>query len=759
MLNKKQKEILLLTLLSSLVSEKELTVNKNGLKVFTINTTHLINNLVLEIKNKKDKNLNIFLKENNLEKIDDFYLKLKNQKSLNIIKPFEKKDVSFEISNEILVILSLSYEYHKRKKEEVTLETFLITSLFIHNKKVFIKSYNKNHTKLINYLKKETEKVTKIEDLIISKQDFLNNIFKILEIINEEEIINHYIQNYEPKKIDIKKYYFRKKELFDISYKLLQMNQYNLLVKGDYNIGKRSLMNILPYFVKKNIEPLKNHKFITIDLTELIIELDDKKSILNFMKQETNNEFNIIINYLNKIKEPTIIIFDLGDIDLIESSTFKEFYPKIKDLLLNNLFLQTIIVNDEIEKNKGLILEDRIFDNITILNPTKKELIEIIKLNKIDFEIFYQIELTNENIDYLINLIYDKKTSIYEINKTLDFILAKYSSNIVRQENEFFKISNDEILKNYELNNPLSITNVNLQTIEKNLKQNIFGQNHIIENMINRFEICFAGLNEKHKPIASFMFSGNSGTGKTEVARQLSKILNTKLLRYDMSEFQESHAISKFLGSPSGYVGYEEGSQLIKDLEENPNSILLLDEIEKAHPSVIKIFLQILEEGTIKGSNGQKIDLNKNIIIFTTNAGAKSHSNKSTGFILNESKDIKFNNYKKIEDDFPIEFLNRLDDILYFNTLSKNDLKRIIFKEIEKVIIILNKKIKIIITNNTYKHFLDIGFDEKLGARQIKRIIDKEIKLLLAKKINSFKNKDINNIKIDFINDKFLIEI
>jgi len=219
-----------------------------------------------------------------------------------------------------------------------------------------------------------------------------------------------------------------------------------------------------------------------------------------------------------------------------------------------------------------------------------------------------------------------------------------------------------------------------------------------------------------------------------------------------MSEFQESHTISKLLGSPAGYVGYEDGSLLIKKLKANQNSVILLDEIEKAHPNIIKMFLQILEEAQITASNGESYNFSNNIILFTTNAGANSHIDKSMGFLTLENQIKQYNELKNV---FPIEFINRLDNILYFNELSKNVLKQIIYKEIKNIIQLTDKNIDFIITDKAMNELIKNSYDKELGARKVKRVIEQKLKLKLARFLIS--NENINNFIIDY-NKEYILK-
>jgi len=248
-----------------------------------------------------------------------------------------------------------------------------------------------------------------------------------------------------------------------------------------------------------------------------------------------------------------------------------------------------------------------------------------------------------------------------------------------------------------------------------------------------KFLVAGVGQNKENKPIGSFVFMGPTGTGKTETAKALAKHLGVKLVRFDMSEYQEKHSVAKLIGSPPGYVGFEENAGLlITKLQETPNCVLLLDEIEKSHPDVSTILLQIMDNGTVTGSNGKVADCRNIVLILTTNAGAKDAEKNQIGF---GSQEREYED-KELKKFFPPEFRNRLDGVITFGKLSKETMIKIVGKfmlEVKEQV--KGKGIKIRISDDAIDWLVDKGFDSKMGARPLHRVIDKEIKRPLAKRM------------------------
>ena len=296
-----------------------------------------------------------------------------------------------------------------------------------------------------------------------------------------------------------------------------------------------------------------------------------------------------------------------------------------------------------------------------------------------------------------------------------------------------------------------------LKDIDKNLKRLIYGQDHAIEALANSIKLSRSGLRDTNKTIGNYLFSGPTGVGKTELAKQLAKILGVELLRFDMSEYSERHTISKLIGAPPGYVGFDQGGQLSESVEKNPHAVLLIDEIEKAHPDIYNILLQIMDYGTLTDQNGKKIDFRNIILILTTNAGATDLEKNQMGFDKMESNENDFETIKKV---FTPEFRNRLDSLIRFNNLDKKIIKLIVSKFIMELETQLNARdITIEISDKATDLICELGYDKIMGARPISRVIDEKIKKPLANEIIHGKLIDGGLVKIDTKNKTFDFQI
>jgi len=272
-----------------------------------------------------------------------------------------------------------------------------------------------------------------------------------------------------------------------------------------------------------------------------------------------------------------------------------------------------------------------------------------------------------------------------------------------------------------------------LRDLETNLKMVIFGQDEAIDNLSSAIKLSRAGLKEEGKPIGSFLFSGPTGVGKTEVCRQLSSILGVELIRFDMSEYMERHTVSRLIGAPPGYIGYDQGGLLTESITKHPHSVLLLDEIEKAHPEVFNLLLQVFDHGTLTDNNGRKADFRNVIIIMTTNAGAQEMSRSSIGF---QNQDHSTDGMEVIKKMFTPEFRNRLDGIIQFGALSKEVIKTVVDKFLVEIQVQLDdKKVQLDVEDEAREWLAENGYDEKMGARPMQRLIQNRIKKELAEDI------------------------
>jgi ATP-dependent Clp protease ATP-binding subunit ClpA len=272
-----------------------------------------------------------------------------------------------------------------------------------------------------------------------------------------------------------------------------------------------------------------------------------------------------------------------------------------------------------------------------------------------------------------------------------------------------------------------------LEKLEENLKRVIFGQNEAVETLSASIKLSRAGLRVEEKPVGSFLFSGPTGVGKTEVSKQLASIMGIEFVRFDMSEYMERHTVSRLIGAPPGYVGYDQGGLLTEAVNKHPHSVILLDEIEKAHPEVFNILLQVMDHGTLTDNNGRKADFRNTIVIMTTNTGAQDMSRASMGF---QSQDHSSDATEMIKKTFSPEFRNRLDGIINFNPLPTEVIRTVVDKFLVELQVQLEvQKVQLEVSDEVREWLLENGYDKNMGARPMQRLIQDSIKTVLAEEI------------------------
>jgi len=407
-----------------------------------------------------------------------------------------------------------------------------------------------------------------------------------------------------------------------------------------------------------------------------------------------------------------------GSLRCIGSTTYKEF---------NNYF----------EKDRALV---RRFQKIDIKEPTKEETIKILNGLKNYYEEHHQIKYSSDAIVSAVELsskyIGDRKLPDKAID-VLDEVGASQYLLPKSKRKKTISSKDIEVVVAIMARIPPKSVNKNdkenLKNLERDLKNFVFGQNRAIEELSSSIKLARAGLREDGKPIGSYLFSGPTGVGKTEVARQLSKTLGIKLLRFDMSEYMERHTVSRLIGAPPGYVGFDQGGLLTDGVDQNPHCVLLLDEIEKAHFDLFNILLQVMDYGKLTDHNGKSVDFRNVILIMTSNAGAIDLSKKNIGFNSARSKDDNSDAINKI---FSPEFRNRIDSIIYFNHLNKEIVLSIVDKFIIQVEAQLEDKgVSLSIDKKAKKYLADIGYDEVYGARELGRVIQEKVKKPMAEEL------------------------
>jgi len=327
------------------------------------------------------------------------------------------------------------------------------------------------------------------------------------------------------------------------------------------------------------------------------------------------------------------------------------------------------------------------------------------------------------------------------------------------------KIDHEEVIHEISKLTGISIEQLsqkqaaNLETLEKKMKLQVFGQDEALNKVIDKILISRAGLKSLNKPVGSFLFIGPTGCGKTETARTLAATLGTQLIRFDMSEYQEKHSIAKLIGSPPGYVGYEDshmgGGLFINEIEKQPHAVVLFDEVEKAHQDVTNMLLQVMDYGTVTGSNGKKADCRNIILILTSNLGAEEMERANLGFGDQQRSDDD----DAVKRFFAPEFRNRLDAVIKFRKLEKDVMKKIVSKFLlELNTMTIEKRVEVNASEEAIEYLVKKGFDDKLGARPLARIIDDEIKKPLSKMILFGDLLDGGRVEVTIKDEKITLE-
>ena len=420
-----------------------------------------------------------------------------------------------------------------------------------------------------------------------------------------------------------------------------------------------------------------------------------------------------------------------------------------------------------IEKDKAL---ERRFQPITVDAPTEETTIEILKSLKPGFEVFHKVKISEEAINSAVSLSVRYITNRNLPDKAIDLIdeaSSKVKINNKQEGEERPSITEDDIAKVVSSWTGIPVTKLTetekdkLSNLEEILHKKIIGQDEAVNSVAKAIRRARVGLKENSRPIGSFFFLGPTGVGKTELSKALAEVMfddKNAMIRIDMSEYMESHSVSKLIGSPPGYVGFEEGGQLTEKVRKKPYSVILFDEMEKAHPDIMNLMLQILDDGRLTDAQGRLVNFQNTIIIMTSNCGV-SELLKNNSFILNNTeedfekqKQYLLNSLKK---KFEPEFLNRVDVITVFKPLSKNQLAYIAKNLIVNLSDRLHKKgLNIKLTENAVKYLIDKGLNIEYGARPLRRIIEQEIEDPIAEALITGNLSNNDTIVVEFVANK-----
>ena len=396
------------------------------------------------------------------------------------------------------------------------------------------------------------------------------------------------------------------------------------------------------------------------------------------------------------------------------------------------------------QEYRGIFEKDRAlarrFQKIDIPEPTVDEAIKILKGLRERFESFHEVRYTNNALKSAVELSDRYVNDRFLPDKAIDVIDEAGANRRMQtpsQRKKTISVSDIEAIvakiaripaKNLSANDVES-----LRTLDRDLKMLVFGQDEAIDTLTTAIKMARSGLGNEERPIGAFLFAGPTGVGKTEVTRQLSKVLNIELIRFDMSEYMERHTVSRLIGAPPGYVGYDQGGLLTEAVSKHPHAVLLLDEIEKAHPDVFNLLLQVMDHGTLTDNNGRKADFRNIMLVMTTNAGAEAVSRRTMGFA---QQDHSTDGMEAINRLFTPEFRNRLDAIVQFKSLDKRTIASVVDKFIIELESQLDSKKVTLRVDAAARDWLAVnGFDKNMGARPMARVIQEKIKKPLANEL------------------------
>jgi ATP-dependent Clp protease ATP-binding subunit ClpA len=544
----------------------------------------------------------------------------------------------------------------------------------------------------------------------------------------------------------------RKKEIERLVQILSRRNKNNPLLVGESGVGKTAIAEGLAYLISNKNVPsiMENSVVYSLDIAALIAGTKYRgdfekrlKSVLSFLSKEENpilfiDEIHTIIGAgsasggsldVSNLLKPAL---GKGQIRCIGSTTFQEY---------RGIFNQ----------NQAL---SRRFQKIDVIEPSFDECEEILIGIKDIYEDYHNVKYSAEAIKSSIELSSKYINDRFLPDKAIDVIDETGALlNINRKNKKIIKVTKSHIETTISKITKIpeqSITSKDkksLKNIEENLKRVIFGQDKAVETLSNAIKLSRVGLRDENKTIGSFLFTGPTGVGKTEISKQLSEIMGIELIRFDMSEYMERHTVSRLIGAPPGYVGFDQGGLLTEAIVKSPHCVLLLDEIEKAHPDIFNILLQVMDAGVLTDNNGRKSDFRNVILIMTTNIGAELLSKRNIGFAESSNETDAMNSLNKL---FSPEFRNRLDETIQFNYLDKKVILSIVDKFLTKLQAQLDKRnVEIVVSNKVLNWIADNGYDKEMGARPMERFISQNIKKPLVDKLLFGNLKTGGVIKVD----------
>ena len=543
---------------------------------------------------------------------------------------------------------------------------------------------------------------------------------------------------------------------------LCRRRKNNPLFVGEAGVGKTAIAEGLAKFIVEGNVPdaLENCTVYALDLGSLLAGTKYRgdfekrlKSLLFHLKKDSGailfiDEIHTIIGAgaaSGGVMDASNLIKPMlasGDLRCVGSTTYQEY---------RGIF----------EKDRALA---RRFQKIDVREPSIPETVKILEGLKPHFELHHHIKYTHSALKAAAELSSRYISDRFLPDKAIDVVDEAGAYQRLLSPNKRRKIVGvkevEQIIAKMARIPSKSVSSSDktlLQNLEHDLKQKVYGQDKAIHALASAVKTGRSGLSDPEKPVGCFLFAGPTGVGKTEITRQLAKTMGVELIRFDMSEYMESHTVSRLIGAPPGYVGYDHGGLLTEAVNKTPHSIVLLDEIEKAHPDVFNLLLQVMDHGTLTDTNGRKADFRHVILVMTTNAGAQQMNRTSMGFTEQDHLTDGMDSLKKM---FTPEFRNRLDTIIQFEALSPEVVDRVVSKFIDELQVRLaEKSVELTIDNEAKKWLAQHGYDKKMGARPMSRIIQEELKKPLADELLFGKLSEGGSVHVVVENDKICLKV
>ncbi|MDA8705371.1 ATP-dependent Clp protease ATP-binding subunit ClpA [Litoricolaceae bacterium] len=527
----------------------------------------------------------------------------------------------------------------------------------------------------------------------------------------------------------------RDEELSRVIQTLSRRRKNNPLLVGEAGVGKTAIAEGLAYRIEEGQVPdvIADAVVYSLDLGSLLAGTKYRgdfekrlKALLGELEKEKHSilfidEIHTIIGAgaasggvmdASNLLKP---LLSSGQLKCIGSTTFQEF---------RGIF----------EKDRALA---RRFQKVDVLEPSIEDTIKILNGLKSRFEEHHELRYTKAALTSAVELSAKYMSDRHLPDKAIDIIDEAGAMQRLMPPSRRKKVIGvpeiEAVVANIARIPPKQISKSDsevLENLERDLKLTVFGQNEAIERMSSAIKLSRAGLKQEGKPVGCFLFAGPTGVGKTEVSRQLARTLGIELVRFDMSEYMERHTVSRLIGAPPGYVGFDQGGLLTEAITKNPHCVLLLDEVEKAHPDVFNLLLQVMDHGTLTDNNGRKADFRHVVLIMTTNAGAESLSKRSIGFNEQDQTTDAMEAIKRL---FTPEFRNRLDSIVQFGALPEDVIEQVVHKFIAELQAQLDdRKVSIELDESAMRWLAKRGYDKTMGARPMARLIQEAIKRPLA---------------------------